>query len=1120
MLKSYELIKKIKDNVLLVKNFKDEQLIVKVYPKNNNEYSTIYLHEIKALEKLFHPNVVKIERSEEDEDYYYLLFKFIQGETIYSSFRNLNNDKEKYRFLKTINKILDALNYIHLNNYTHNDIKPNNIIVNYNKEPFILDFGTATISNTITKSVSELSLWYASPEQKNNLDVDLRSDFYSLGITIIETLVEEQLFHKFIENKISIEKLIDSIAFFADGKNEELINILKQMTYEDRSHRFDNAKEIITRINNILSFFNFENEYELNLSETVKNQLIEDYNKYPWDILEFINEKLNNEIKYIEYGKDKEDREQVKICTKDLVFYCGIKSNDHFYVVGYSQRVPDSIKQNGHILEDKFILSEGHPLSKYNSTDELINKLIRLDKKETKEKEERKEKKDFLTKTVKQLKIERAILDKKNISLYAFTKDIKKAKKEFTAKVINQSNIKIRKEHLKSTIEEKLVHKLFDDGFIDDPNNQDLLKLLNSLIENFFFENNKNDIAKKLSIIQKKEQEVVKNILISKYEEIKSNMKKLEFNASLLFFMYPEYLIKQKEEDKFFEQNDDVIVEGVNKKNKFTQKCYIQNINIIKKEINLKHDNEISKIPDEIKISFDYARNSGVLNKQEYSINDLKSNNTIIDNLLGKISNPNSLAPKREIPKIDIDTLINKRLDENQKEAVEKALSLEMGEYLVIQGPPGTGKTTVITEIIQQILKRNKLAKILVTSQSNQAVDNVLEKICENENKIVRFGNDKSKFSNTALKYHEESVFYSYLQEIKKRLESDNTNYFLKGEKLDSLHKKWKSTILQGDDELKTLLFKKIRVIFGTLVGISSWQDFRSIEFDYIIVDEAGRATLPELMIPLRKAKKFILVGDHQQLPPIVDNTVLSKMTDYNKKDLETTLFEELYKKIEHNDFKHFLKYNYRSHSSIAKLYSEVFYDGNIETKDDLVREHQLDFEKKVYLYSTSNIEDKFDKQIGTGKINDANKKVIIKILEELQLNATKCDKYKSVGIITPYLVQRDNLRSSIGQLKSKFDKLDIAINSVDAFQGSDRDIIIYDMVRSQSDSKVNIDFIADEKRLNVALSRTKELLFLVGDVKFIYSCNVKEGDNPFKKIIELINQNKDYYEIKEVIYE
>ena len=101
LLKSYELIKKIKDNVILVKNLKDEQLIVKSYPKNNNEYSTIYLHEIKALEKLIHLNIVKIEKTEEDDEYYYLIFKYIQGENILSIFGNMNNDKEKYIFLKT-----------------------------------------------------------------------------------------------------------------------------------------------------------------------------------------------------------------------------------------------------------------------------------------------------------------------------------------------------------------------------------------------------------------------------------------------------------------------------------------------------------------------------------------------------------------------------------------------------------------------------------------------------------------------------------------------------------------------------------------------------------------------------------------------------------------------------------------------------------------------------------------------------------------------------------------------------------------------------------------------------------------------------------------------------------
>jgi superfamily I DNA and RNA helicase len=254
--------------------------------------------------------------------------------------------------------------------------------------------------------------------------------------------------------------------------------------------------------------------------------------------------------------------------------------------------------------------------------------------------------------------------------------------------------------------------------------------------------------------------------------------------------MYPEYLLKQKEEDRFFTINDDVIIESIAKNLNFNNKFTVKSINTPNKQITLKYTKEISKIPNELKISFDYDRNTAVLKKQEYSIKDLKSNKTTIENLLSKISNPNTLAPKKEIPKLE--NYFNNEIDENQQEAVDKALSLENGEYLVIQGPPGTGKTTVITEIINQILVKNKLAKILVTSQSNQAVDNVLEKICELENKIVRFSNDKSKLSEIANKYHEEAVFDKYIQDVKRRLDEDKENYFLQSECLDELHKKWK----------------------------------------------------------------------------------------------------------------------------------------------------------------------------------------------------------------------------------------------------------------------------------------------------------------------------------------
>lgn len=1122
MIEKYEVLKEIKSNVYLVQDFKDNQLIVKQYPKNVSQYRSIYLYEIEALKKLQHTNIVKIEHTEEDENNYYILFKYIHGENFVNNFSSLVENNKKCNFFKSTIKILETIDYIHSHNFIHKDIKPSNIIIDSNNNPYLLDFGTATISNTITRTQQDLSLWYASPEQKNNQEVDITTDLYSFGITLLETLVDKEKFEKFTKNSISINDLINNLELFDDGINEEIKNVIKRLTYQDKYQRYQKAKEVIVDIKRLLGLLDCENLYKLELNDKVKEQIKNDYNLSPWNITEFIEKKLFEEICYVQFDIDKNNNKEIRIAISDFVLYCAIR-DEHFFIVRYTQisNSIDYVKQNGFTLDDKFAFNND---LNYSTTHSLIERLVDLKKENDKKYAADKEKKSFLEKTNMQLKIERAILDKKNISLFAqkINNGHQKGKKEVIIKIINVSNIKITKEHFKDLKkEEEFIHKLFDDGFIDDPNNQDLLKLLNKLIKNYFFESNRKDISKKLfgklTDKQKENKNIkyIEDLLTDKYKTKNTSFEKLIFNGQMLFDMYPEYLLKQKEEDKFFTINDDVIIKGIEKKSKFNEKFTVKNINTPKKQITLKYTKEISKIPDELKISFDYDRNTGVLKKQEYSIKDLRSNKTTIENLLSKISNPNTLAPKREIPKCEY--YFNAKIDENQQIAVDKAMSLENGEYLVIQGPPGTGKTTVITELINQILAKNKLAKILVTSQSNQAVDNVLEKISESESKIVRFGNDKSKLSEIANKYHEEAVFDNYLQNVKKRLEEDKENYFIKSECLDKLHKKWKHQVLEADDELKTLLFKKIRVIFGTLVGISSWQDFRAVEFDYIIVDEAGRATLPELMIPLRKAKKFILFGDHKQLPPIVDDEILAQMKGYNKQDLETTLFEELYDKIEYNDFSHFLKFNYRSHESIAKIYSNTFYDGTIETKDFLKREHGLNFEKKVYFYSTSKLDNRFDKQSGTGKRNDCNREKILILLQEIEKQAKEKNLKKSVGIITPYLAQRDNIKSKFRQMQNEFKMLNIEINSVDAFQGSDRDIIIYDIVRSQNDKKVNIEFVADEKRLNVALSRTKELLFIVGDAEFIYDASLKDKNNPFKTIIEMLNKDKKNYAIKEL---
>lgn len=630
-----------------------------------------------------------------------------------------------------------------------------------------------------------------------------------------------------------------------------------------------------------------------------------------------------------------------------------------------------------------------------------------------------------------------------------------------------------------------------------------------------------------------------------------------------------------------FKPNEDVIIQEKNNLNSLSQddsfKGVVKKYEAKTKQITIKLKEEYDALFAESKekelkakewaISYDYQVREILWGKQNTALEELKKGNTQIPNLLRKINEPAELKANEQR---EIESYFNENLDENQQEAVRKALSLESEcEILLIQGPPGTGKTTTITEIVKQYQRFHKHYKILITSQSNQAVDNVLEKICvseanpNGEDKIFRIGNDKSKMSEIARQYTEIKVLDKILKENRERINQHtitDSNPMIES-RLQELQQGFLKTLEtlnsknainanpntekgKRDNETFRLFTKDIRLFFGTLLGISSWKSFRDVAFDVPIVDEAGRATLSELLVPCIKAKRIILVGDHKQLAPVVEDGVIEKLnTDSkkgsdefraDKKDVTTSLFERLFERIESKskdhtyleNFKHTLTYNYRAHKSICDLYSKAFYDGILKTKAEIsaTKTHNLKaFQANALWLDTGKRSDKEDSQQGTGKINRCNAKIICNMLGLLKDQILESGTIKDIGIITPYKAQSDLLKNKLKSIKDEYKREDISIDvgTVDSFQGSDRDMIIYDCVRS---SKANntpqtqakrqgskIDFIADEKRLNVSLSRSKKLLLIVGDKEYLRTASVSDGENPFSAIIKEFDNTEKY---------
>lgn len=350
----------------------------------------------------------------------------------------------------------------------------------------------------------------------------------------------------------------------------------------------------------------------------------------------------------------------------------------------------------------------------------------------------------------------------------------------------------------------------------------------------------------------------------------------------------------------------------------------------------------------------------------------------------------------------------------------------------------------------------------------------------------------------------------------------ENKKKYAKYSKIESLCKEWQKRVAQGDGLLQESIADST-LVGATCLGIASLSATVESSFDWVIVDEAGKATPPEILVPICLGRKVILVGDHKQLPPVVDEALL-KLQDkermsISKEDLELSLFEYIERNL-NDDCKSILDEQYRMNPVIGNLISTLFYESKLisktSRKEKTIPLKMYESKPLVWL-STASRSDRKEELIADSYRNTCEAKLIFDQLLEIDKELGELKLKKETAIIAGYRGQRDSLtRLYESNYKARFHNMTVEINTVDAFQGRETDIVFYSVVRSNDNG--NLGFLKDVRRLNVAFSRARELVVVGGD----HQCaqrrlDINGQENPFVGIIKFIRNNSDDCMLKEV---
>ena len=470
-------------------------------------------------------------------------------------------------------------------------------------------------------------------------------------------------------------------------------------------------------------------------------------------------------------------------------------------------------------------------------------------------------------------------------------------------------------------------------------------------------------------------------------------------------------------------------------------------------------------------------------------------------------------------------------LNPTQERAVNEVLWAK--DVAIVHGPPGTGKTTTLVEAINETLMRE--SQVLVCAQSNMAVDWISEKLVDRGINVLRIGNP-TRVNDKMLGFTYERRFESHadypqlwairkaIRELRKNRKKGSENYH---QKMDRL----KSRAAEIELRINAELFGEARVIACTLVG-SAHHLLEGMKFGTLFIDEAAQALEAACWIPMKRASRVILAGDHCQLPPTVKSIAA----------LRAGLGKTLMERIAENkpEVVTLLKIQYRMNDEIMRFSSDWFYGGKVESAPQIKYRSVLDYDHPITWIDTSDKENQitiegedapedsasassaasaanqnsdlnFKEQFvgeSFGRINKAEAELTLLTLAEYFTKISKrrvLEERIDVGIISPYRAQVQYLKKLIKKYEffKPYRRL-ISVNTVDGFQGQERDVILISLVRSNDEGQIG--FLKDLRRMNVAMTRARMKLIILGNKDTMTK-------HPFYKklweYVEAINNNE-----------